>query len=249
MNPRADDRSRLLAEGLGRVVDAAGASSSRMAIRQPARLPTIDDQIIGQILDYLALLERWNRTFNLVRADSHELLITRHVLDCAAAACLLAPGLTLDVGSGAGLPGVVLAILDPTRRVVLLDASLKRTRFLGEVQLALKLANVCVLRGRVESLQCPGGRLRPVVRAPWFDVNEAPFDVITARAFAPVARMVSLCRHLLSAETRMQLLKAEMTQVEVADARGLGAHIEIFPYAIPGYPAERCVVEVSTPSR
>lgn len=226
---------------------------ARSQIADPAPLPEVDERLYEQLSQYAALLLRWNRAFNLVRVDTPEALVTRHILDCTAAACLLADGRTLDVGSGAGLPGLVLAILFPGRPVVLLDASLKRTRFLGEVQLALGLENVCVLRGRVEMLSSAAGRastsLRPVVPCAWFGADDAPFDVITARAFAPVARMVTLCTGLLGPQSRLQLLKAELADDEVADAVSSGLALHEFPYVIPGYAARRSVVEVVVPRR
>lgn len=201
---------------------------------------------IERLLAYAELLLQWNRSFNLVRVASLDELLCRHVLDCAAAALRLAPGDTLDVGSGAGLPGMVIAILAPERRVTLVDSSLKRTRFLGQVQLALGLQNVCVLRCRVETLRrnqpVPP---RPVVPVTWFTGLHAPPAIITARAFAPIARILTLTRHLCGPDTRIQLMKAELESAERNEAEAMGARMHAERYRIPGYAAIRGVVTIA----
>ena len=237
LNPAAQNaHAELLKAGLAAVV----------ADLETPPVDVIGDATIDKLLAYAGLLMQWNRSFNLVRVASLDELLCRHVLDCAAAALRLAPGDTLDVGSGAGLPGMVIAILAPERRVTLVDSSLKRTRFLGQVQLALGLENVCVLRGRIETLKLNQPvPPRPVVPVAWFAGLRAPPAVITARAFAPVARILTLTRHLCGPDTRIQLMKAEIEADERDAAEAMGARLHAERYRIPGYAAARGVVTVA----
>ncbi|RME32397.1 MAG: 16S rRNA (guanine(527)-N(7))-methyltransferase RsmG [Gammaproteobacteria bacterium] len=134
------------------------------------------------LLDYLALLRRWNRAYNLTAITDPGEMVRRHLLESLRLLPLIEGGRVLDVGSGAGVPGMVLAIADPQRAYTLLDARGKRTRFLTQVKLELGLKNVTVVRARVE-------RYRP----------GAPFDTLLARAFASLPALLRLCRPLLPA--------------------------------------------------
>jgi len=125
-----------LAEALGQGAAALGVALAPDRVRL--------------LLDYLALLERWNRSYNLTAVRDPQQMVPRHLLDCLAVAPLVRGQRLLDVGSGAGLPGLVLAVALPRLRVTLLDASLKRTRFLAHVVQELGLGQVRVLRCRVE---------------------------------------------------------------------------------------------------
>jgi 16S rRNA (guanine527-N7)-methyltransferase len=136
-----------------------------------------------QLTSYLALLAKWNRTYNLTAVRDPLEMVTHHVLD----SLVVIPHLPMrhgdalaDVGSGAGLPGIPLAIARPEWRVTLNDASQKKTAFLRQAAIELNLANVAIHEGRVEAWRPP-----------------ARFAVVISRAFAEVARFVSLCRHLV----------------------------------------------------
>ena len=134
-----------------------------------------------QLLDYLALLEKWNRTFNLTAVRDPAIVVSRQLLDSLSIQDLLRGEHVLDVGSGAGLPGIPLAIMNPERAFTLLDTNGKKTRFLRQAKLELRLDNVQVEQVRVEQYHPP--RL---------------FDTITSRAFASLPDMVELTRHLLA---------------------------------------------------
>ena len=133
-----------------------------------------------QLLTYLALLQKWNRTYNLTAIRDPVMMVSHHLLDSLAAVAELPPGPLADVGAGAGLPGIPIAIAQPHRAVTLNDASEKKSAFLRQAAIELKLANVRVHAGRVEEW-------RP----------DPAFKVVICRGFAALADFISACRHLL----------------------------------------------------
>jgi 16S rRNA (guanine527-N7)-methyltransferase len=138
-----------------------------------------------QLMNYVALLEKWNRTYNLTAIDDPLRMVSHHLLDSLAVVPHLPmPGETprlADAGSGAGLPGIPLAVARPQWRVVLAESSEKKTAFLRQAALELGLRNVAVHQGRVEAWQ-------PAER----------FAVVISRAFAELARFIETCRHLVA---------------------------------------------------
>ncbi len=133
-----------------------------------------------KLTEYLVLLERWNRVHNLTGIRQFDEMIERHLAESLALGELLRGRRIADVGSGAGLPGIPLAIAEPGRSFTLIESRAKRASFLSHVQGALGLANVAVEHGRVEDLR-----------------GTAPFDTVLARAVAPLAELVELTAHLL----------------------------------------------------
>lgn len=138
-----------------------------------------------RLMDYLALLAKWNRTYNLTAIREPLAMVSHHLLDSLAVLPHLpmpAAGATLaDAGSGAGLPGIPLALARPEWRVTLADANQKKAAFLRQAVIELKLANVEVHEGRVEAW-------RPAER----------FAVVISRAFAELAGFIAACRHLVA---------------------------------------------------
>lgn len=137
---------------------------------------------LNQLLDYLALLQKWNKVYNLTAVRDPQQMVSQHLLDCLAAIpAFVNAKRVLDVGAGGGLPGLILAIVRPDISVALIDTVHKKTAFLTQVKAELGLANVTVHTGRVEQLQVSQG-----------------FDVITSRAFAELADFVNWSGHLLA---------------------------------------------------
>ncbi len=131
------------------------------------------------LLDYIALLEKWNKAYNLTAVRDPMEMISRHLLDSLAILPVIQDKTVLDVGTGGGLPGIPLAIANPALTVTLLDSNSKKTRFLQQAKAELALDNVMVVHGRVEQI----------------DV-EQKFDTVTARAFASIVKVVDLAgRH------------------------------------------------------
>ncbi|MDB5986382.1 MAG: rsmG [Nevskia sp.] len=178
---------------------------------------------------YLAELAKWNRAYNLTAIRDPAEMVTRHVLDSLAVLPHL-PGSSLrllDVGSGGGMPGLVLAIVRPQWQVTVLDGNGKKARFLRHAVRALGLGNVEVAEARVEDWQAP-----------------QPFDCIISRAFAALAEFVALSEHLLAADGRWLAMKGKVAPAELA-ALPAGRAIEaIHPLEVPGLAEARSLVVV-----
>ncbi|MDO4997839.1 MAG: 16S rRNA (guanine(527)-N(7))-methyltransferase RsmG [Neisseria sp.] len=133
------------------------------------------------LLEYVALLKKWNSTYNLTALRSESTMISHHVLDSLTLLPYIKDAKTLmDVGSGGGMPGIPTAICRPDLQITLLDANTKKTSFLQQAVIELGLSNVTVASGRVEAM------------------HDKKVDVVTSRAFAELADFISLTKHLLN---------------------------------------------------
>lgn len=159
---------------------------------------SLDSNQILVLLDFVTLLGRWNRTYNLTAiTDPHE-IVARHILDSLSIAAHLEGREFIDVGTGAGLPGVPLAVANPRARFTLLDSNGKKTRFLVHAKTVLQLKNVAVVQRRVESYQPP-----------------RQFDGVISRAFAAAGEMVSACAHLKTARGSLYAMKGRQPEEEL----------------------------------
>jgi 16S rRNA (guanine527-N7)-methyltransferase len=177
---------------------------------------------------YLDLLQRWNATYNLTAVRERAAMLAQHLADCLAVVAPLAghaaAGRLLDVGSGGGLPGVVIAILLAQWQVTCVDAVGKKAAFVRQVAGALRLANLHAEHARVEAL------------------TPARFDVVTARAFATLADLVRLTRPQLAPGGVWMAMKGRVPDDEIA---ALPPGVEVFhvePLQVPGLAAQRCLV-------
>ena len=169
---------------------AAGIAALGLALPEGAE---------AKLLDYLALLDKWNRVYNLTAVRDAERMVSHHVLDSLAAVPFFEGETVLDVGSGGGLPGIPLAIARPELQVTLIDSIAKKTAFLLQAKAELGLENLNVVTSRVEDF-------RPV----------AGFDVITSCAFSDLKEFVTLTRHLLKPDGRWLAMKGLMPHEEIA---------------------------------
>lgn len=183
-----------------------------------------------QLLGHLALLQRWNSHYNLTSVRDPAQMLTQHLADCLAIIaplrreCGSASIRLLDVGSGGGLPGVVLAVLNPSIDVTCVDTVGKKAAFIQQVAGELRLRNLHAQHARVEQL------------------NAAPFDVITSRAFASLVDFTALTRQHLSDTGRWMAMKGKEPVDEIS---ALPDDIDVFhveQLAVPGLNAERCLV-------
>ena len=194
-----------------------------------AQLPlNLSEQQIEKLLDYLALLHKWNGTYNLTAVRDPAQMVYQHLLDTLAAVPAFADAQNvLDVGAGGGLPGLVLAICGAPRnlRVSLVDTVHKKTAFLTQVKAELGLTNATVYTSRVEELQVP-----------------QLFDVITSRAFADLSDFVNWSGQLLAPSGKFIALKGIAPADEINRVPEGWRVAEVRPLTVPGLDAERHLV-------
>ena len=189
----------------------------------------LSDVQIQHLLDYAALIQKWNKVYNLTALRDPADMLTHHLLDSLTAVAPLSrhtqgqPERVLDVGSGGGLPGVVLAICMPELKVTCVDTVAKKAAFVQQVAVSLKLPNLRGLHARVESLT-------------------DPYQVICSRAFASLPDFVTWSRSALAEGGVWMAMKGKHPQGEI-DA--LPADVQVFhvePLSVPGLDVERCMV-------
>lgn len=199
---------------LQRLVHDAAALGVALTEHDAARL--------RQLLDELA---RWNRQFNLTGITDLESMVSHHVLDSLAIHRHLHGATIADVGTGAGFPGLPLALVNPERRFTLIDSNGKKIRFVSHAMRTMGLVNV-------EPLQIRAEALRP----------ERPFDTVVARAFAPLAELLETVAPLCGSETRVLAMKGKWPQAEL-DALPPGWQMaESHNLTVPGLAEERCLI-------
>ncbi len=177
-----------------------------------------------RLLEFLRLLEKWNRTYNLTAVRDPEQMVARHLLDSLAVLPYVRGPRVLDIGTGAGLPGIPLALALPETHFTLLDSNAKKTRFVTQVVHVLGLANVSVVQARAEKFQ-------PAEK----------FSTLLARAFASIPDMLATTRHLCAPGGRWLAMKGVFPQEELAAISAEFA-AQARPLRIPGLEAARHVV-------
>jgi 16S rRNA (guanine527-N7)-methyltransferase len=199
-----------------------------------AQLPlALSDAQFQRLLDYLALLAKWNAVYNLTAVRDPSQMVVQHLLDSLAAVPAFGSAKrVLDVGSGGGLPGMVLAIWaqesHPDMRIAMIDTVHKKTAFLTQVKAELGLGNVTIHTGRVEALQV-----------------DQPFDVITSRAFADLSDFVNWSGHLLADGGRFIAMKGVAASEETDRLPAAWRLVEKKPLTVPGLGAERHLVVIA----
>ena len=178
-----------------------------------------------KLLDYIALIEKWNRVYNLTAIREPERMVSHHLLDSLAVAPHLHAKRLLDVGSGAGLPGIPLALANPDMQVTLLDSNHKKAAFLNQAVMELKLKNAEVCAERVESWQ-----------------TERRFDVIISRAFSDMGEFVRITRHLLAPGGLFAAMKGLHPYEEIEKLLPGFNVRQILPLAVPGLDGARHLV-------
>lgn len=177
-----------------------------------------------KLLDYLVLLHKWNKVYNLTAVREPEQMVSNHLLDSLAVLPHLWPRRWLDVGCGGGLPGFVLAVMRPDWSFTLLDSNSKKTGFVQQAAIELGLRNVQVHCGRVEQWQ-----------------PEQKYDGIISRAFAEMAEFVSLTRHLLAEEGKWAAMKGSPEQELAKLPAGIEVE-QVISLRVPKLEAARSLV-------
>ncbi len=214
---------------MGRAQPMGAAPWGRAAKRLHTGLQALglaaDADTETRLLSYLETLARWNRVFNLTAIHDPEDMVERHILDSLAILPYLPAGRLLDIGSGAGLPGIPIAVLQARRSVTLLDRSRKRMDFLTEVVARLALTQVALAHGRVED------------HAP-----EAPYAVITARAFASLNDIALSAGRLLAQGGVIAAMKGALPTEEIAAVAPPFTIQAVHALEVPGLAAKRHLV-------
>jgi 16S rRNA (guanine527-N7)-methyltransferase len=194
---------------------------------------SVDGPAQQQLLDYMALIQKWNKVYNLTALRDPQEILSHHVLDSLSA---IAPLMRetrlfgeafsfLDVGSGGGLPGVVIAICCPNVSVTCVDAVSKKAAFVQQVAASLKLGNLKGVHARVETLA-------------------GPFDVIGSRAFASLPDFVSWSANALAPNGIWMAMKGKLPEEEIASLPPNAQVFHVEQLHVPGLNAERCMVWV-----
>ena len=219
----------------------APARDAELAVLLAAGSTQLDVALSAAQVDlfvaYIRLVERWNATYNLTAIRDPRAMLVQHVLDCLA---IIHPlrrrrgprpaGRLLDAGTGAGLPGLVIAAVEPGLEVVCVDSVGKKAAFVAHAASALGIGNAKALHQRVETM--PG---------------TPPFDLIVSRAFASIADFVGRTQHLLSVKGSWLAMKGKVPGHELNALRDLTFHVE--PVYIPGLEAERCLIWIEKSKR
>jgi len=188
----------------------------------------VPSAVIDNLLAYMELLKEWSGTYNLVASRERGFLLARHILDSLSVAPWLVPGALLDVGTGAGLPGLPLAIVKPEMEVSLLDSAGKKIRFIRHVGRTLKLSNIHPLNQRVEELG-----------------QEQVFANITSRAFSSLKNFANAVRPCAGETTRLLAMKAAYPHEELEELPHWANLISVEELKVPYLHAERHLVIMS----
>ena len=179
---------------------------------------SIDEQRAAPLYEYLQLLQKWNKPFNLTAIKKAEEMIPKHLMDSLSVLAHLSGARRVcDVGTGAGLPGIPLAVCCPETEFVLLDSNGKKTRFLHQVRRHLNLNNVTIVEGRAEDYQ-------PDIR----------FDAVLSRAFADLMRMCQVTQHLLKKNGVWLAMKSQILETEKATLDARVVLVEQRALQVPG---------------
>ncbi|HEV2227837.1 MAG TPA: 16S rRNA (guanine(527)-N(7))-methyltransferase RsmG [Steroidobacteraceae bacterium] len=189
---------------------------------------TLEEADAARLLALLDELERWNRSYNLTAIEGREQMITHHLLDSLSISPELAGARIADAGTGAGFPGLPLAIANPAREFTLIDSNGKKVRFVAHAARTLGLRNVVAVHSRSETLH-----------------PQAPFDTVTARALAPLSELLRQVAPLCGPATRVLAMKGRRPDEELGKLPPPWRLAASRRIAVPGLDAERCVLVLS----
>ena len=198
-------------------------------LRQLNLAQSLDKKQQSSLIKYVELLDKWNKTYNLTAVRKPEQMVTRHILDSLSICPYIRGKHILDVGTGAGLPGIPLAIVFPEKQFTLLDSNNKKTRFVIQAVSELELPNVDVVQSRVENFQFP-----------------ELFDTITTRAYSAIGEMVKQTSHLLASGGVFLAMKGANPVAEIDEMSEKYTVKESHVINVPGLEEERHLLEIKT---
>ncbi|MDC1527763.1 16S rRNA (guanine(527)-N(7))-methyltransferase RsmG [Gammaproteobacteria bacterium] len=187
----------------------------------------LDNEKVEQLVQYLQLLDKWNKAYNLSGIKEVQRMVAYHLLDSLAIVPHIDGNIILDVGTGAGLPGIPLAICFPEKRFLLLDSNGKKTRFLFQVKMELGLDNVEVFHNRLETFQ-----------------SQEQIDIVLCRAYATLAKVVSQCGHLMKADCRLLAMKGQFPEEEIVELPASFRFVKTNELNVPGVDGTRHLIEI-----
>ncbi len=184
-----------------------------------------DESQLEALLKFIKLIEKWNKTYNLTAVRNREEMARLHILDSLTVLPFVRGDRVADIGTGAGLPGIPLAIFSPYVQFALIDSNSKKTRFVQQAILELKLSNVTVLHSRVESFQ-----------------PDAQFSTVITRAFANLQDIMRLTKHLIAPSGVLLAMKGQSPDTE--EIESLAVPYSIIQLNIPKLKTERCLIRI-----
>jgi 16S rRNA (guanine527-N7)-methyltransferase len=188
---------------------------------------TLPDTVQQKLLVYLQQLHKWNQAYNLSGIKNIDDMLTLHILDSLAMAPHIEGEWIADIGSGAGLPGVPLALCFPEKKFILIDSNSKKTRFIFQTANLLELLNLQVIHKRVEDYEC-----------------QQQVDIVTSRAFSSLTDFVNTSQHLLQAQGKFLAMKGHVPHAEIAALSAEFSVIAIHPLNVPGAQISRHVIDI-----
>lgn len=182
---------------------------------------SLSETAVIQLISFLEILQKWNRAYNLTAIADFQKMISYHLMDSLSIAPYIKGDHIVDIGSGAGLPGIPLAIFFPKKQFVLIDSVGKKTRFMGHVVRTLQLNNIEIVQSRAEEYS-----------------TETRFDTMVARAVGSLDDLITISRHLLHAQGRLLAMKSTVA------AETLPNHARVITLTVPGITSPRSLVIV-----
>ena len=186
-----------------------------------------NEEMLCSLLAYVDLLKKWNSAYNLLGRNESDSLVSRHILDSLCVDPYLGGNLIADIGAGAGLPGIPLAILNPEKNFVLIDSNGKKTRFMFQVQIQLGLDNISIENCRVEHYQ-----------------SIQQIDMVMCRAFSTLAYALTMLQPIFSGDCKLLAMKGHYPEDEIArlpDGFELSKSIKL---DVPGSESQRYLIEI-----